>query len=188
MRHPQNLHAELGIEPRASRMLSGCDTTTPTAPCKQRPLLEVTKRFLGCLSWLGGACFFARVASWVCVVSLPFWSFLVMSGPLAVTGACWNLSWTWWEASPTPPPLHTTTPTAPMSALTKMYLWIFMKVSADEDVFMKAKVYLWRCQRWRRCIYECEGVFMKVSALTKMYLWRRRCVYEGITLTKMYLW
>ena len=22
----------LGIEPRASRMLSGCDTTTPTAP------------------------------------------------------------------------------------------------------------------------------------------------------------
>ena len=25
----------LGIEPRASRMLSGCDTTTPCAPCSQ---------------------------------------------------------------------------------------------------------------------------------------------------------
>ena len=96
-----------------------------------------------------------------------------------------------------------------MSALTKMYLW-------SEDVFIKASpwrrcicanyegedVYSWRCQRWRRCIYEGEDVFMKVSALTKMYLWRRRCIHEGVSanedvfmevvradaLTKMYLW
>ena len=31
----------LGIEPRASRMLSGCDTTTPCAP---RRLAKCTKR------------------------------------------------------------------------------------------------------------------------------------------------
>ena len=51
------------------------------------------------------------------------------------------------------------------------------------------------CQRGRRCIYEGEGVFMKVSALTKMYLWMRRCIYEGVSAdedvfmnAKMYSW
>ena len=51
------------------------------------------------------------------------------------------------------------------------------------------------CQRGRRCNYEGEDVFMKASALTKMYLWMRRCIYEGVSAdedvfmnAKMYSW
>ena len=123
----------------------------------------------------------------VCCVS----SFLVLCGGVSafvVRGACTYGS------------LLEPAPTALMSALTKMYLWrrrcIYEGVSADEDVFiMKPKMYSWRCQRWRRCIYEGEDVFMKASALTKMYLWRRRCIHEGVRAdkdvfmkAKMYLW
>ena len=123
----------------------------------------------------------------VCCVS----SFLVLCGGVSafvVRGACTYGS------------LLEPAPTALMSALMKMYLrrrrCIYEGVSADEDVFMKAKMYLWRCQRWRRCIYyEAEDVFMKVSALTKMHLWRRRCIYEGVSAdedvfmkAKMYSW
>jgi len=73
-----------------------------------------------------------------------------------------------------------------VSALTKMYLWrrrcIHEGVSADEDVFMKAKMYSWRWLAltcWQRCIYEGEDVSLKVVSAdenvfmkAKMYLLR----------------
>ena len=107
MKRPQNLHAELGIEPRASRMLSGCDTTTLTVPCKQRPLVEPKKALffrLWARAFLA-LCFLIGV----CCVS----SFLVLCGGVSafvVRGACTYGS------------LLEPAPAALMSALMKMYL------------------------------------------------------------------
>ena len=46
----------LGIEPRASRMLSRCDTTTPRALCKQATRFSSKQLLRGKLALINGTC------------------------------------------------------------------------------------------------------------------------------------
>ena len=84
-----------GIEPGASRMLSGCDTTTPTAPCysctqcpfnthrHRQPVspCHATKRVPRCLmallareqSWLRRRCWSWGFPNYVCISGVAQW-------------------------------------------------------------------------------------------------------------------
>ena len=181
----------LGLSPAPPACWAGVIPLDQLPLASRGPSWRLERGFgLLVLAWRGvffcPCCFFG-----VCCVS----SFLVLPGDVWAFGGCWSLL---------EPVLNvvgsqsrsTTTPYHYTNCPTKMHVWrrrcircIYEGVSADEDVFMNAKMYSWRFQRWRRCIYECEDVFMKVSALTKMYLWRRRCIHEGVSADEdVFIW
>ena len=58
----------LGIEPRASRMLSGCDTTTPCAHgiCCNRDILRITPISVGPAASVVLSLVVDRSATWTC--------------------------------------------------------------------------------------------------------------------------